>query len=193
MLLAVFSIRAQNGWVVKKEKDGIKVSSRHSNVSKFNDLKIELDLTGNVFQLAKILLDVERYPEWVYATKQSILIRKITNSQLIYYSQIDVPWPGTNRDFYANFQVVTDTPSLSLKVTSIGLKDYKPAKENTIRIVHSRGEWTITTLSNKLIHLNYVLEVDPGGSMPAWIINIFAVKGPLETFENLKHKMVMLN
>ena len=184
---------AQDEWVLKKEKDGIKISARPSQFSKFNDLKIETDLTGNVSQLAAILLNVEKYPEWAYATKSCTLIKKISNEEVIYYSEIDVPWPGTNRDFYADFKVMLDSSSHSLKVVSSGLKDYQPEKKNLVRIPMSKGTWNITTISNKLIHMEYILQVNPGGSVPAWILNMFATKGPMETFQNLKQKMILLN
>jgi hypothetical protein len=187
------SLFAQDEWVLKKEKDGIKISSRPSQFSKFNDLKIETDLTGNVSQLAAILLNVEKYPEWAYATKSCTLIKKISNEEVIYYSEIDVPWPGTNRDFYADFKVMLDSSTRSLKVVSSGLKDYQPEKKNLVRIPMSKGTWNITTISNNLIHMEYILQVNPGGSVPAWILNMFATKGPMETFVNLKQKMIALN
>lgn len=189
----IASLQAQDQWVLKKEKDGIKISSRPSQFSKFNDLKIEMDLTGNISQLADILLDVEKYPEWAYATKTCTLIKKVSNQEVIYYSEIDVPWPGTNRDFYADFKVIRDTSSRSLKVISYGLKDYQPEKKNLVRIPFSKGSWTITTVSDKMIHMEYILQVNPGGSVPAWILNMFATKGPMETFTNLKQRMISLN
>jgi hypothetical protein len=187
------SLFAQGEWTLKKEKDGIKISSRPSQFSKFNDLKIETDLTGNVSQLAAILLNVEKYPDWAYATKTCTLIKKISNEEIIYYSEIDVPWPATNRDFYADFKVMLDSSTRSLKVLSVGLKNYQPENKNLVRIPMSKGTWNITTISDKLIHMEYILQVNPGGSVPAWILNMFATTGPMETFENLKQKMILLN
>ena len=188
-----FFLFAQNEWVLKKEKDGIKISSRHSDHSKFNDLKIELDLRGNIAQLFSILYDVENYPKWAYGTKTCVLIKKISKGELIYYSEISVPWPATDRDFYAHVKLDLDSASHSLKVVSTSLKDYQPEKSSLVRIPMSRGLWEVSTLSDKSIHLKYILEVNPGGSVPVWILNIFATKGPLETFENLKQKMQALN
>jgi hypothetical protein len=31
----------------------------------------------------------------------------------------------------------------------------------------------------------YIFEIDPGGSTPAWLVNMFADKGPYETFKQL--------
>jgi hypothetical protein len=192
-LPATLSLCGQNNWVLKKDKDGIKISSRHSELSKFNDLKIEMDLTGNISQLSAIILDVEKYTQWAYATKTCSLIKRISNSEVIYYSEIGVPWPATNRDFYAHCKIIHDSVSRSLKVVSVGLKDYKPEKKNLVRIPMSKGTWDISTVSDKLIHLKYILELNPGGSVPAWVLNLFSTKGPLETFENLKKKMILLN
>lgn len=192
-LFFTLSLSAQDNWVLKKDKDGIKISSRTSAYSKFNDIKVEMDLTGTVGQLAAILLDVEKYPEWAYATKSCTVIKKISNSEVIYYSEFDVPWPVSNRDLYADFKITIDSVSKSLKVSSVSVKDYEPEKRNLVRIPMSKGIWNVTTVSDKLIHLEYILIVNPGGSVPAWILNMFAAKGPMETFENLKQKMLLLN
>lgn len=183
----------KNDWVLKKEKDGITIYSRHSAISKFNDLRVEMDLPGTVSQLSSILFDVEKYPEWAYATRSCELIKKISAREIIYYSEISVPWPASNRDFYADFKVNLDVDSHTLNVTSAGLKDYRCERKSLVRIPMSRGIWNVSTVSNKVIHLQYILQLDPGGSIPAWILNIFATRGPMETFTNLKKKMELLN
>jgi hypothetical protein len=43
------------------------------------------------------------------------------------------------------------------------------------------------------MHLQYILQLDPGGSIPGWILNMFATKGPMETFEHLKKKLEILS
>jgi START domain len=193
MISGNIPLKAQYSWVVKKEKDGIRVSTRTSDSSKFNDIKVELDLPGNIYQLDAILMDIEKYPQWAYATKSSTLIQKSGVNGLIYYSEIAAPWPASNRDFYAIFEVSLDSPARTLNISSTGLKDFRPPKENLVRVPRSKSGWTVTTLSDRMIHVCYILQADPGGSLPAWIMNIFSTKGPLETFENLKQKMILLN
>ena len=58
-LPCVISWSDKNEWALKKEKDGITIYSRHSDLSKFNDLRIEMDLPGTIAQLSSILMDVE--------------------------------------------------------------------------------------------------------------------------------------
>jgi hypothetical protein len=180
-------------WIVTKEQDGIKMYGRHSEYSKFDDIKVETDFTGNAAQLISILEDIPKYTEWAYATKSSVLIKKINSNEFIYYSEIAVPWPAADRDFYAYCKIIPDHNSRSFKFIAESIKDYAPEKKNIVRIPLSKGSWNITTVSDKLIHVEYTLELDPGGTVPAWLLNLFSTKGPMETFANLKQKMKSLN
>jgi hypothetical protein len=193
MLLMGKPLLAQNNWILKRDKEGIKISTRQSDRSRFNDVKVEMDLPGNIRQLADILIEVDRYNQWSYSTKKSVLVKKITPNKLVYYSEISAPWPINNRDLYAIIEINIDSVRRILNVISVGNKNYGPPRNDLVRIPYSKGVWYITTVSNKIIHLNYILEVDPGGSVPAWILNLFSTKGPLETFKNLKNKMAVLN
>jgi hypothetical protein len=39
--------------------------------------------------------------------------------------------------------------------------------------------------TQQTVHINYILEADPGGDIPAWLSNEFVDKGPFETFKKL--------
>lgn len=182
-----------NDWTLKKQKDGINVYDRHSDLSKVNDTRVEMDLSGTIEQLAAILRDVNNYPDWVYAARNSRMIKKVNENEVIYYSEIGTPWPATDRDYYADLKFSFNTANHSMNVLSVGMKDYLPEKKDRVRVPMSRGIWTVTTQSEKKIHLQYILQIDPGGSVPAWIINSFSSKAPIETFANLKKKMEDLN
>jgi hypothetical protein len=192
-LFVSLSLFGQNKWSLKKEKDGIKIYTRHSENSAFNDIQVEVDLPGTLEQIASILWDVAKYTEWAYSTKTCILVKKINDNELVYYAEFEVPWPFSNRDLCARVKLIKDTASRSLKVFSVGVTDFIPEKKGLVR-VKSKGNWAITTVpGKKMMHLNYILELQPGGSAPAWIINLFSTRGPLESFQNLKQKMVALN
>jgi hypothetical protein len=183
----------QENWVLQKENDGIKISSRHSATSAFNDIRVELDLPGNVDQLARILLDIKKYKEWSYATKVSELVKQLGPGKLIYYTEIEVPWPATNRYFFANFDLRQDTAKQTLRLIAVNLPDYGPAPKDLTKVTFSRGTWNVITISSKSIHVDYTLELNPGGTLPAWVLNLFSTKGPMESFENIKKKMIALN
>jgi hypothetical protein len=193
MMAFTFASKAQNDWTIQKVKDGIKISSRHSSTSTFNDVRVELDLAGNIEQLEDILLDVNKYKEWSYATKISRLIKQLGPGKLIYYTEIEVPWPATNRFFYANFEIKKNPDAKSMRVVAVNLPGYEPIPKDLVQVPLTRGIWNIVTISKKSIHVDYTLELNPGGSLPGWVLNLFATKGPMESFENIKQKMIALN
>jgi hypothetical protein len=182
-----------NDWTLKDQRDGISVYTRHSELSKFNDIEVEMDLPGTAAQLFSILLDVEKYPQWAYCTKSSTLVKKIGNNELIYYSEISAPWPLSNRDFYADVKLSCDSSKHSWCMVSTGLKGFLPEKKGLVRIPRSKAVWNISQKSDNVVHLQYILQIDPGGCLPAWIVNMFATKGPMETFGTLRKKMETLN
>jgi START domain len=193
-ILFADTVFAQNSnWTLEKEKDGIKISSRPAEGSSFKDTRVEVDVPGNIDQLATILLDIPGYTNWAYATKKSVLIKDLGPDKLIYYSEVEVPWPATNRFYYAQLELKKNPAEHSMLLVSSNLPDYTPIPKDLVKVPYSRGEWKISTISKKTIHIDYILQLNPGGSLPAWVLNLFSTKGPLETFENVKHKMAELN
>ena len=182
-----------NNWTLEKEKDGIRISSRPAEGSSFKDIRVEVDVPGNIDQLANILLDIPGYTKWAYATKKSVLIKDLGPDKMIYYSEVEVPWPATNRFYYAQLELKRNTADHSMLLVSANLPDYMPVPKDLVKVPYSRGEWKITTISKKTIHIDYILQLNPGGSLPAWVLNLFSTKGPMETFENVKRKMTELN
>ena len=195
LLLLVFDLPllAQNDWTILKVKNGIKISSRHSPSSPFDDIRVELDVTGNIDQLERILVDVNKYKEWSYATKISRLVKSLGPGKFIYYTEIEVPWPATNRFFYADFELKKNLTERSMYVIAENIPNYEPGPKDLVQVPLTRGTWNITTITNKSIHIDYSLEMNPGGSLPVWVLNLFSTKGPMESFENIKKKMNELN
>lgn len=183
------SVSGQEEWSLQKEKDGIKLSTRKSAVSAFNDVRVQADLPGTIDQLSAMLLDVERYPEWAYATQKASVYKKISATKLIYYSEINVPWPATDRFFYAMFELKKNAAAGTLDLVSASLPDFGPAPPNLIRVPHSKGTWHAYAIPGKQIHVDYYLELDPGKALPAWILNLFSSKGPMDTFEKIRERM----
>ena len=57
----------------------------------------------------------------------------------------------------------------------------------------SHVQWKLFAISAKLIRIEYTIQVDPGGSIPAWVLNLFSTKGPFETFSKLKEMLRQSN
>ena len=186
ILLKINFASAQTDWQLSTEKEGIKVYTSIVPESKIKAIKVECSFTSTVSQFVSVILDVKNAAEWVYHTKSCSLVKQVSPSELYYYSEISLPWPAENRDFVAHLTV---TQNEETKVTTIdgpSVSGFVPVKDAIVRIDNSKGKWMITPLKNGQIKVEYSLHVDPGGALPAWLVNMFATDGPMKIFRNLK-------
>jgi hypothetical protein len=86
-----------------------------------------------------------------------------------------------------------DSTNNSFHVLTESVEGYKPDPKGLVRVSYTRGVWDVNQKSANCIHIDYTLELDPGGSIPSWAFNMYILKGPLETFENIRNKMSELN
>ena len=177
---------AQTDWKLSTDKEGIKIFTGTVSNSKVKAIKVECYLNATPAQLAAVVMDVKNSPEWVYHTKSCMLIKQVSSSELYYYSEISLPWPAQNRDFVAHLTVTKNPVSKALTIDGPAVPGYVPVKDGIVRVDHSSGKWIITPTSATQVKVEYTIHTDPGGDLPAWLVNMFATDGPLQIFRNLK-------
>jgi hypothetical protein len=180
---------AQTNWELSKDKNGIKVYTASNSTSKFKSIKVEANVEGTLEKLMNILMDVSNNKNWVYNTRYSYLIRKTSKNDILYYAETSLPWPISNRDMIIRMQFFHDTINKTLKVIATGVPDELPEKKGLVRIKYFNGLWDVKYNDENKMLINYILTMEPGGSVPAGITNMFISKGPYETFNNLSNAL----
>lgn len=179
-------VMAQDNWKLAQDHEGIKIYTRPMAHSKIKAIKVECNLAATSSQLVAAILDIKTCGEWVYSSKKNVLIKQISPLDLIYYSEVEVPWPVENRDYVVHIKVEQNPQSKVTTVNSPCIPGYVAENDGIVRISQSVARWTITPMGKNQIKAEYILEVDPMGTVPAWLTNLFATKGPYETFKKLK-------
>ena len=185
LLLNMTGAFAQTEWKLKNEKNGIKVYSGTVSDSKYKAIKVECELNATPSQLVTVLLDIKTGPEWVDHTKSCTLLKQVSPSELYYYSEVNIPWPAHNRDFVAHLIVHQDPVTKVITVDGPAVTGFVPEKDGVVRVHSSKSLWVITPLKKDLVKVVYTLHVDPGGDIPAWLVNLLATQGPMKSFEGL--------
>jgi len=177
---------AQTDWKLKNEKDGIKVYVGAVPDSKFKAIKVDCELNTTLSQLVKVLLDIKTCPEWVDHTKSCTLIKQVSPSELYYYSEINIPWPAQNRDFVAHLKVHQNPETKVVTVDGPAVDGFVPEKDGIVRVHSSKGLWILTPVKKGWVKVVYTLQTDPGGAIPAWLVNMLVASGPMKSFQALK-------
>ena len=181
--------QAQYNWKLEKEKNGIRVYLSDVSWSDYKVVKVECTLPGTYTKLVGLLTNVSQFNKWIYNTRASWIIKQNTPLDFIYYSETQMPWPLTNRDAIIHMQIKTDSLPRMLIISGTGEPDLIPRLIGRVRVTNYKASWRVTMPTSQTIKISYILELDPGGSIPANIANSFADKGPLGTFSNLAEKL----
>lgn len=176
---------SQYNWKLSKNRDGIKVYESETKNSDFKSIKVECVIKGTYDKLIALLNDVSRHKEWIYNSKTSSILKKNSSYDFYYYTEAHIPWPMSNRDAVIHLTMTRDSLDRFLKITAIGMPTYIPEKSGKVRVSRSLVNWHVTMPSSTYLSIVYTFEADPGGSMPAWLANMFADKGPYESFKKL--------
>jgi hypothetical protein len=186
LFLKLFSASAQTDWKLNTESDGIKIYTSLVPGSKIKAVMVDCDFKATASQFVSVLLDIKASPEWLYHTKLCTVVKQVSPSELYYYSEVSLPWPADNRDFVGHITVTQNPDTKVITMDGPAVPGFVPIKEGIVRIDHSGSQWLITPLANGELRVKYTLHVDPGGALPAWMVNMFAAEGPTQIFKKLK-------
>lgn len=186
LLLQATLCFAQDDWKLSNTKNNIRIYTRPVPDSKIKAIKVECSLPVRPSQLVYVIMDIDHGSEWVYHGKNARVLKRVSPSDLFYYSEVVVPWPCENREYVAHIMVNQNPKTKVITVDAPCVTGMVAERKNIVRITHSIGKWIINPIENGAIKVSYELEVDPAGSVPAWLVNLFATQGPMETFEGLK-------
>jgi hypothetical protein len=188
--LVCFSQDTKNDWKLKKNNHGIEVYSRKTASSDYRELKSIVYLKTSLNSIVALINDRATYPQWVYRCGQAAALKKISESELIHYQTVTAPWPAENRDFVVNIKVSQDERTKIVTIKSTCKADYIPQVAHHVRITEFNACWTLIPLKDGTVQINYQLLVNPGGYVPAWLVNMAAIDGPYETMVHFKEWIV---
>ena len=182
-------VLAQNSWDLRADKDGVKVYSAEFPNSKIKAIKVIGEFNATPAQLAAVVMDVNTATEWVYHLKSSTLVKKVSPNELYYYAEVSLPWPAANRDFVAHLTATQDPDTKVVVVDGPAVSGFMPEKKGIVRIGNSIGKWIITPIGPNRVKVEYSIHVDPGGSLPSWLVNMFATEAPVQIFKSLRTEL----
>ena len=183
------TLPAQQNWKLNINKDGITVFTSTPENSPFKAVKTIGNVQTSMSRIAMVLMDVSNTEDWVYGAKNPKLLKQFSPTDLIYYAEAALPWPMSNRDFIIRITMTQDPTTKIVTMTTENLPNYIPVKNGIVRIQRSYGLWKLTPVSPGVVKVEYTLQVDPGGFLPAWLVNLFASTGPYQSLKALRNEV----
>jgi START domain len=177
-------------WQLKKFENGVAVYSRQAKNSNFKELKAEVYLQTSLNSIVALLEDRAAFPEWVYKCSNSHIIKQVTENEMYCYQYVEAPWPVEDRDICIHIYIEQNPKTKEVIQTATCVPNYIPSVKNVVRVKEFKAKWILTPMANGQVKCYYELLVDPGGNVPAWLVNLAALDGPYETTWNMKTQVL---
>ena len=187
LVLCLSHAFGQGKWELKKDQDGIQIFTRKAAKGNIKELRVLCELDATKAQLINTLQNINDYNSWVYSNKKSTILKTISPQNIIYYTQSHLPWPIRDRDLIVELNI-TPTPEV-LNVQAKSIPDYMPKDVNYIRVPYSMAVWKVTQAPDNKLKVDYTFSIDPGGSIPSWLVNATLTIGPYNSFVKLRQML----
>jgi hypothetical protein len=190
-LMGAGTLAAQSlpGWNLRKDREGIRVYSRQTESSRFAEIRVQCELPGTLSTVVALLQDVPNQTAWAFNVRRARRIAQPRETELTYHSTIHAPWPVDSRDAVIRMQFSYDSTQRQLVVSGTNDPGRVPPQQGIVRVKESTSLWKITPVGPDRLRVDYTLRVDPGGTLPPWLINATLTTGPFQTFSRLREAL----
>jgi len=169
-------------WKLKTSKGDLKVFTRISDDSNFKEIRIQTTVQTSKEKVMEVLNDVSNYTSWVYKCLDAKSVKKVSSNEFYYYAKSDFPFPVSDRDIVIHSRQWTDKNG-NIMTHSTASPIMIKEERGVVRIKSFDSYWKIMPQNDGSIKIDYTAMTHPGGSLPAWIVNLAVTKGPMETMK----------
>lgn len=180
---------AQEGWKLKKNREGIEVYVRSLPGSKIDEFRGVMRVTGvRLSSLVAAFDDTQSYTRWMHECSEARLVKRINLYERITYSVTRAPWPVWDRDMVTHSIVSQDprTLAVTIRMEARPGANQVPPRERTVRVPSMRGTWSFVPRETGEIVVTYQMHSDPGGTLPPGLANMAVVDLPYYTLLKLR-------
>lgn len=185
IMVSPLLITAQSEWKLAKSGDGIEVYTRNRAEDKIKEFRVTTTVQQPLKRIENLLEDVEAYPTWQDNCEESEVVEKIDNKTVISRYTSSTPFPFSDRDVVLK---MTKKPQSDGRVIYQieNAADAIEERDKFVRIPRAGGRWELESKGNSATLVTYQFYADPGGNVPSWLVNMFIVQGPYNSFKQMR-------
>ena len=172
-------------WKLMKENERYSIYARKLTKSKFKEIKVIGRIQSSLSAIVMALEDIEYQKEWVLRTLDAYEIEQLGVGNYHFYLSTDMPFPVSDRDLVCYYERTQDPETKVVTTISYATPELIPEEESLVRIPSFDSYYILTPDDDGWLDMEYFLKIDPGGALPAWVVNLAATTGPNSTMRAL--------
>jgi hypothetical protein len=178
---------ADDGWKKADEADGITIYEK-----KEGDLlafRAEGLVDAPVLAVAGTILDYEHNTEWIDHLEEETVLKRPAPGQYVEYTHVGTPFVIKDRDFLCLVTVTVNEKEKFVSIESHSVVDAvkPPTKYVRGEVVHN--EFRLFAAPAGKTQLKGEFHIDPKGTVPKWIVNLFQRAWPMKAFKAIRERV----
>lgn len=180
----------EDDWEEVTTKSDIKIFSKRVPGSPVVTVKGEGVLNFPMDKIVEVLLDIPGTLEWVDHAVEAKILQQISEHEFITYCKFTPGVPFVSKRDFVNLNKVVFTPETKTVFFSThSVTEPHVPTVNTVRGKVTDSSITLREIDKDKTEIVTILNSDPMGSVPKWIVNQLLKRVPLKTFEGLKKQL----
>jgi len=175
-------------WKILEIKDGIEVALREQPGRDLPTMRGRTVLNGDIDRLVAILRDPDQATEWAEGASEVTLISR-DDSRDIVHTYIDLVWPVWDREIVSSSKLQTVDAGNEYILSSAAVPGFVPEKEGIIRIKDGTTHFHLKKRAPGKVWVEYLVNVDPAGDIPRWLVRWTAESVPSRTLKKLQNQL----
>jgi hypothetical protein len=193
LIVGIFSSgawAAETGWNKIRESKGIVGYTRPTPKSSVDEMKGIGMVDASVAVIEALLRDVPSQTEYMYKCKEASLSNtpelKSSADSVYIYNVTSMPFPVNDRDAVVKADYTIDKTTGTVYVHVESVKSTYKMDNKKVRMPLVVVDYTLVPKGPDKTEVTYVALADPGGNLPAFVINLLTKNISVQTIAGIR-------
>ena len=188
IIVPALSLNADEGWRLRKEKNGIQVYTKERPESHLYMYKVRTRIVMKPQKVYEQVVDFRENLKYMELLDSIAYLDHRQDERYMNYMRFDLPWPVKNREMVMDMKVQIGTERIRLVSNNKTMS--RSSGDDMIPIEDFYEEWVIEwDESEKITHITVQGWVNPGGAIPSWVVNLFSVRTPFRFISGILREL----
>jgi len=183
---ATSSAYAEGAWRTIDEDRGIKVTARDEPGRELPTFRGQGNIHARILEVLAVILDVPGATKWAKGADEASLLRTVDARTHLIYTVTDTPWPVSDRDMIMKRTIQVVKPGEEFHIRLLCAPKEKAERDGVIRVKTCDSYFHLRAVDAETTFVDYQVNLDPGGSLPQWLIAWASKKIPMDTLVSLE-------
>jgi hypothetical protein len=175
---------AEGAWTEVRNEAGILVKKQADESRVLPILLATTKIKGTPDQILAWIRDTTTHTRWMANCEEARMLKQ-TDEVSYAYNRVGAPWPVSDRDSVVRSTLTSEDGGHRVDFQNSTEVDV-PVNSDYVRMSKVIGYWDLRPNEAGGTDVEYLVDSDPGGSLPGWLVAQVASDVPFTTLSNLK-------